>query len=293
MSTTLGIDLATQRRNRAVCELTWHDEERYATVRFIDEESNDLGTLIRHITRDDVTRVGIDVPFGWPVPFIDHLAAHKSSRWLSETAVGEHRRRLCLRVTDLVSRAVVGAEGREAVGVLSVSTDRLGATAMVMADLEDRLRRQGTVAINRAGDGPEPMIEVYPAAALSLWQLPSRGYKDGAADRAARARRRNIVTELARKFDFLRWDQQQDDCIDSDHRLDALLCALMARMRDQRSTRLPQDVEREGKAVTLGRDTITLPGRAECVERARIEGWIHLPRDTGRQGFFPRSDADS
>jgi hypothetical protein len=91
---TLGIDLAAQARNTAVCLLAW---PRAAPPEFLmlgrgasaegaafdDEWLAGTATGRRREHPGEVTKVGIDDPLGWPVPFLDALAAHRDGPlWL-------------------------------------------------------------------------------------------------------------------------------------------------------------------------------------------------------------------
>jgi len=112
-------------------------------------------------------------------------------------------------------------------------------------------------------DGSGRLVETYPAAALRRWGLLGRRgprYKAGrAADRAGER------AERARMLDALRdegegWLVVDDECavraLESDHVLDAMVCALVA---------------------VAARHGATAPAPPEDRERAVREGWIHVP----------------
>jgi len=92
---------------------------------------------------------------------------------------------------------------------------------------------------------------VYPAAALRHWQLPHRGYK-GAANREVRD---GLVNSLLAAAPWLDLGQHGGLCRTSDHALDAVVCALIAR------------------AVALHVTDPAGPDR----QVAAVEGWIHVP----------------
>ncbi|MGW1498872.1 DUF429 domain-containing protein [Streptomyces mirabilis] len=112
-------------------------------------------------------RAGVDCPFGWPVAFVEAVAAHAGHQpWPGQTDRAEHYARLRLRTTDRVTDAVLRPlVGR---GPLSVSMDKLGATGARWAYLADQLALGGR-PVDRAGVGP--VVEVYPAGARALWRL--------------------------------------------------------------------------------------------------------------------------
>jgi hypothetical protein len=106
--------------------------------------------------------------------------------------------------------------------------------------------------VDRSGAGR--LVEAYPGAALEVWGLPSRGYKGtkGAAIRAG------ILAELERRTGaWLRLDAiTRQSCCGSDHALDALVCALIARAAKLGLCQRPPEIQ---------------------AERASREGWIALP----------------
>jgi predicted nuclease with RNAse H fold len=181
--------------------------------------------LLAEMRRADA--IGIDAPFGWPADFVRQVAAHATSGvWTADP----QSRSLRLRATDLAVHAQTG------LWPLSVSSDRIAVCAWRCVSL-----------LHRLGARRDRAFETYPAAALHAWGLPARGYK---RPEAAPARAR-IVAALG---------VAQADLVDgrgADHRLDALICALVAREA------------LEGR--TLG------PRGARESRLAASEGWIHVP----------------
>jgi Protein of unknown function (DUF429) len=135
---------------------------------------------------------------------------------------------------------------------LSVSTDRIGVTTFRCALLLDRLGHERRVKVDRSGRTGR-VAEVYPAAALNAWGLPFKGYK-GRAGREVRGELVEAVGRLGRGFG----NDARTMCADSDHALDALVSALVARAVAVGATRQP-DRRRSGAA--------------------KREGWIHVPID--------------
>jgi predicted nuclease with RNAse H fold len=239
---SLGIDLAAEPPNTAACEITWLADSaqgRLYTDRLDDDR---LLALI-----ESADKVGIDCPFGWPQPFVDAVVSHANAAgWPGRGQLGlSHRRSLRYRLTDEVVHQQVG------IWPLSVSTDRIGVTAMRCAALLDALATAGH-PVDRAGGGR--VVEVYPAAALKHWRLPHRGYKkaEGAIVRG------QALDQLLVTLPTLNLDGDAlDRCRRSDDAFDALICALVAR------------------AAAHGLTSAPCPGNQ--IERARSEGWIHLP----------------
>lgn len=191
------------------------------------------------------TCAGVDVPFGWPEPFLATVLAHQRGELEAPESTGrDWRRDRAMRGTDYVVRARTG------LWPLSVSTDRIGLPALRWAGIAARLAAHG---VDTARDGSGRVAEVYPAGALACWGFPARGYKG----RVGAGRRALLVEELTRAWPWLDWHGEEAACRASDDLLDAVLCALVAREVDRGRTARPGPEQRE----------IT-----------RREGWVHLPR---------------
>jgi predicted nuclease with RNAse H fold len=235
---TLGIDLASDPRNTGCCLLEW--TAGGPELRELEVGADDNRLLELH-GQADVT--GIDCPFGWPTAFLAFLCA--TSRPTGEPMPGwsrEHRDGLRFRVTDFRVRRELKR------WPLSVSSDLIAVAALRCQGL---LTRMGVT--DRSGDGR--VYEVYPAAALKQWGLPSRGYKTG----KGMPQRQELVRELQEKASWLRvGEDHQRTLVTSDHALDAMIASLNAR------------------AARLG---LTIkPGEDE--HRAAVrEGWIAIPEE--------------
>ena len=258
METTLGIDLASQAANTALCVVAWFPDR--AEIRALargtwgTEELTDevlvgaaCGSAIRPV------KVAIDAPFGWPEPFVRAVAAHgRLQPWPS--ALDEKRWRFERRETDRVVRE------RANKLPLSVSTDRIAYPAMRCAAILGALQvRLGGEAVARDGTGL--VAEAYPDAALRCWLPELWAAREGSykgASQAARDRRERLVEALLGALGdrFAVTLEQREQCVDSDDCLDALVCALLAR------------------AVQRG---ATIAPKHEHRRLARVEGWIHLP----------------
>jgi predicted nuclease with RNAse H fold len=246
MMRTLGIDLAAEPPGTAACEITWTSGSAQGRVHtaYLDDAE-----LLRLIASAD--KVGIDCPFGWPQPFVEAVSAHAlGAPWPDRGRLGaSSRRALRYRLTDEV------VHKRARVLPLSVSSDRIGVTAMRCAGLLDALAAAGN-PVDRDGRGR--VAEVYPAAALRQWGLAQHGYKGSTAPAQARQARAQALDQLRAALPTLAIDDSTvERCRDSHDAFDALVCALIAR------------------AAALGFTLLPAPG-AET-ERAHIEGWIHLP----------------
>ena len=237
---TLGVDLASQPERTATCRIRWRTASAATAVDTLSKGASDsrLIELFR-----GPHKIGIDAPFGWPVSFVQAIHGHSTATVWPTSDVADLR----FRRTDRVVRE------RLRRWPLSVSADRIAMTAMRAARLLAKVAEEGEV-IDRSGGGR--FVETYPAAALSIWGLPSKGYKG--ENEGATAVRAEIVDGLAEKLgsEFTLSEEVRRKCLESDDMLDALVAALVAR------------------AAARGRCEPTAP--EDCF-LAKTEGWIALP----------------
>jgi predicted nuclease with RNAse H fold len=243
---TLGIDLAAGAPDTAVCAISWGKKaarvDRVLTGREDRTAMEDPGLVSAMAGAD---RIGVDVPLGWPVAFVKAIARHEQGkRWR-----GEDRDAMRFRETDRHVRANVPP-----ILPLSVSTEKLGVTALRGAALIDQLSRRG-VAVDRSGvDGP--VAEVYPAAALCRWIGRRCSYKG----RAPKDPRDELLAQLLAGVGgaMEMGDDARAACVASDHAFDAFVSSLVARAVARGKTARPPKKQRE---------------------LARQEGWIHVPEE--------------
>ena len=237
MGVTVGIDLAAAPAGTAIAALRW--ESGAAVVEDVVTGADDE-VVLRWMQHPDGA-VGIDCPFGWPVAFVRLVADH-TTRTLQAPADRSDgwRREYVLRATDQHVHATTGLRP------LSVAADYIGHVAIRLAALIAEL----DPSVDSSLDGSGAIAETYPAAALLTWGLPHRGYK-GAANQAARDA---VVDGLLASAPWLDLGTHAEIVRSSDHALDAVLCALVARARQRGLTEPAADVD-----------------------LARREGWIHVP----------------
>jgi predicted RNase H-like nuclease len=251
---TLGVDLAAQDRNTAICLVRWNaNGARVLEARrdVSDDCILDLAEKAARGGRDHA--VGVDAPFGWPRAFERAVAAWAGGgawpepRETDAVARRERARTLRLRFTD---RWIAERLRRDP---LSVSTDKIAICAMrAAALLSAAAERDGGAPLDRVAG---PWFEVYPAAARRQWKLPTVNDK---ADRTLREARLAAIEALvgAAGTSLVFSGQTRERCVESDDVLDALLCAFVARAaRLARTHRPPADPD-----GTIAR-----------------EGWIQLP----------------
>lgn len=258
----MGVDLAAQPANTAVCLLRWGDKRPQVLMlaRGRDNESTPLddkwiSTRAAGLRQDfgDITKVGIDDPFGWPVPFLDAMAAYRNGPhwpWPIEHSTEEIR----LRETDRVVRRRSGR------WPLSVTSDRIAIPAMRCAGLLTAIAGHvGSDQVSRDGSGL--CCEVYPDPALRDWVAGTAAVLGKASYKGKEnsAMRIKLLGALQEQLPLDDPEDQLDQVAAEDDYLDALICALVAR------------------AVERGRTY--RPDGAHEAQRAAVEGWIHLPQD--------------
>ncbi|MFE0645109.1 DUF429 domain-containing protein [Streptomyces sp. NPDC058877] len=248
---TVGIDLAGYSGTTGVCRVTWTEEP---VVEILDGR-NDEDLLAAMRTAD---KTGLDSPVGWPVAFMALLAAHRTgtelparSRYVPHSDGRAGLSRFTHRLTDDVAWKRTGAGKQRP---LSVAADKLGIVAMRAVALLERLAGAAP-AIPRDGSGS--VVEVYPAFALMQWGIASKGSYKGSKPAAFTARA-GILARLAEGLDLDVSASVRDRCTRSDHDLDALASAVVARAAACGMTHLPSTDEERAMAA--------------------VEGWMHLPR---------------
>jgi hypothetical protein len=265
---TLGIDLAAQPKDTAVCVIDWSGGVAITrpTGGYTD------GRLLELMSEADA--IGIDAPFGWPEFISAHLGEYaRDGTWPlrpDDHDPGEWTGRLLYRETDrAVRRLLLDRTPQIKLTALSVSSDRIAVCAWRCAALLHQHAQLPGNEFDRLGTR-SGVHEVYPAAALASWGLPFKGYKPGDAQKSKRAqvRRAEIADQLAVAAPWLDYAEQpglRDDFIADDDLLDAFIASLVAR------------------AAHLGL-TVT-PGTDAERRLAPSEGWIHVPHHTCLAGL--------
>jgi len=236
---TAGVDLAAEPKGTALAIVDWTT----ASAKVVDLQ---LGVSDEPIVMaaSQVDKVGIDCALGWPQEFVNFISQQADAQFAGHNFDGgmEWRRRLAYRETDRHVRVITGR------WPLSVSTDRLGLTAMRCAGLLSRLNSSG-IEIDRTGAGL--LAEVYPGASLRLWGLNTTGYRTSEDLRA------ELLTSLKIHAPWFDAGDTEDLMISSCDAFDAVIAAFAAR------------------AVAVGK---YFPPQADQQDIARVEGWISLPQ---------------
>ena len=235
---TAGVDLAAEPKGTALAVVDW----AAGAAKVIDLQLSVTDEPIVKIA-SQVDKLGIDCALGWPQEFVNFVSQQSDATLSQHNFDGgmEWRRSLAYRETDRHVREVTGR------WPLSVSTDRLGLTAMQCAGLLTRLSASG-IEINRSGSGL--VTEVYPGASLRLWGFNTSGYRTSEDLRAT------LLGTLKAQATWLELGEYEELMISSCDAFDAVIAAIAAR------------------ASAVGR---TLPPNEDQVITARVEGWVALP----------------
>ena len=243
-----GLDLAAEPKNTALAVIHWRDDSAELVDLRLDVRDSEIADAAAGFEK-----LGIDCALGWPKPFVEFLVAQSASAGLAQLGLGhgafvgdiDFRRTLAYRETDRNLHKLTGR------WPLSVSTDRLGLTAVRAAGILSQLAAAGMDA-NRAGSGL--VVEVYPGATLRGWGFATAGY------RASTQVRTQLLANLADRAPWLSLSQQQRElAVESCDAFDAIFAALAAR------------------AAQLGHFYKPNPDQLELAE---AEGWLALPTVT-------------
>ncbi|KEP75109.1 branched-chain amino acid aminotransferase [Microbacterium sp. SUBG005] len=245
---TVGVDLAAGAPGTALAEIIWSGGA--ARLERLEIGMTDAD-IVASVASGEVW-LGVDCPLGWPDAFVDFVGAHHAATDPLLGPVEGHadwRRPLVYRHTDHVVRERIGR------WPLSVSTDRLGVTALRGAGLLRRLAAAG-FPVDRAAEGR--LFEVYPGGSLRLWGLDTTGYRVDAARRAV------LLDALTARAPWLDMGPFAPLAVAKADAFDAVIAALATR------------------AGALGLFEPPAPGVLDVVRR---EGWVVLP-DSPLEGLI-------
>lgn len=232
-----GIDLSAEPKGTALALLDFNNNK--AKLVLLEQGLEDKDLIDKTINAD---KIGIDCALGWPMKFFEFLKDHQDLK--NQTLIDggiDFRRTLAYRETD---REIHRLTGR---WPLSVSTDRLGLTAIRTAGLLSKYQASG-VAIDRSGEGR--LVEVYPGATLRNWNLGTKNYR---VDSRAR---QNLLDQLLAQAPWLELGENQEKMLESTDCFDAVIAALATRAAYRGQYQKPSKDQQEA---------------------ARVEGWIALP----------------
>jgi hypothetical protein len=181
--------------------------------------------------------IALDAPLGWPKPLAESLINHKAGKALGASAHAMFRRE-----TDRFIHREIGKTP------LDVGADRIARTAHAALQLLATLRSDLGLPIPLAWDpnavSTVAAIEVYPAATLRAYGIPSAGSKK----LEQVARRNEILKALCAGCELTEPAPALDICKTSDL-LDAAICVLAGHDFVRERAMIPEDqelAEREG-----------------------------------------------
>jgi predicted nuclease with RNAse H fold len=234
-----GLDLAAQPKGTALAVL--HCTDQVVSLVNLVHAATDSEIIQATL---DCEKFGIDCALGWPISFVDFVSSYSQTSLVGAKFDGgiDWRRDLAYRETD---REVHRITGR---WPLSVSTDRLGMTAMRCAGLLSKLESSG-FAVDRSGMGK--VVEIYPAASLRIWGFSIAGYRNSTKIRE------KLLRELGVAAPWLRLGEYSNELIASCDAFDSVVAAIAT------------------LSAVLGKST---KPPLEKLELAQIEGWVALPR---------------
>lgn len=224
----VGVDLSTDPNKTGVCTL---DEGRICASLCRGPSDQHTERLLKRCS--DAYVVAVDVPFGWPKPFIEALAGYHIG-----VPFDLPRKQYQLRTTDLWVK-----DNFPPLQPKSVSTDKLGSTAIAGTNLLHALSKNGFRLSPQEVSVYAAVIEVYPAASLRAWDL-----RDYTKDETLR--------RLQEEFGLAIDETTKQELLGNVHCFDALIATLTAREYASGSTfDPPEDI-------------------------LRTEGWIRIPSRT-------------
>lgn len=276
---TIGVDIAKDPATTAVCTIHWTPDAAIVDSPVMPGSDEAVRAAA---SAPEVVAIALDAPFGWPAAMVAAVSSWRpGGRWTGPEDHAFRLRRTDVFTAERTKRPEKSKPRPEDVDrvrpavPLSVSADKIAMAAWRCCALLDALALGGVEVVTDAVGRPFPsddrrrVVEAYPAAALSMWGIPREGYKD--ADSAGVTRRRAMLDALAGASgrEWLRMtDEVRERYVATDHALDALVCALVAR------------------AAMLGLVDEVPP---DDIGAARAEGWIAVPRPDSLRGLSLRS----
>ena len=257
----VGIDMAVDRRSIAIARASYSD----AQATFVIDELV-LGAALSPPDVDDrlvetvltmgpaiaeriagPTLLAMDAPLGWPTTLARVLAEHQAGQPLALEV--RQRDRMFVRRTD---REITERFGRAGISVrpLEVGADRIARTAQAALALLHAASPHASVLWPDRLPPLVGIVETYPAATLAaLRGSRARGYK-GPRGREARAILFDTLMELSGPGEHRIEAELRSPCVDSDHALDAVVCAMggvdVALGRARAPTSIDDELRREG-----------------------------------------------
>ena len=236
----IGVDMGAKPSGTAVAGVAWPSAAEKPALVFLRSgcAHEEIGEFL---AGGEYSVAAVDVPFGWPRPFVQMVGAqadgplHGEGFFPTDPAVWRTQT-MALRQTDICVKNCLG------IRPISASFDKLGSVAAAWALVEAQIHAHRSDGFDRTGglslEKPlcQRIIETYPAAQVVAWERAHHASKDeaAAAQRLTRAdRKQKVVRQLVGKIGldlgehFRVLDQPS-------HSLDATICALTAALITRR-----------------------------------------------------------
>ena len=172
-------------------------------------------TIHSYIKGGEKVLIAIDAPLGWPQNLGIFLQGHKAGGNLNIDAHNLFRRE-----TDKFVKRKIGKQS------LDVGADRIARTAYAALAIINDLRYMTNSEISLAWDKnfneKVSVIEVYPAATLISYGIPSSGYKEKNQHNARREIINEVVHYVQKSCDLSKAEQDANI-------LDSIICILAAK----------------------------------------------------------------
>ncbi len=217
-SRIIGVDFATDDRKKGMVLAT----REHGCLRL--DRTWDRRRPFREILKEwagkaedmEATLIAVDAPLGWPVPLSEALQSHEAGQAIKTSANCMFRRR-----TDAIVQCTIQKRPLE-VGANLIA--RTAHAALVSLDkLREDLGKPVPLAWTPSARGPAA-IEVYPAATLKAYGIPSTGYKKP----ENRAERCEIICDLRRLPCMNLPECFTSELVGNADTLDAAVCVLAA-----------------------------------------------------------------
>lgn len=249
----IGIDLSTSAEEIGACTLTEFKKgeleltDSPITVCFRGSSEKAIVHVfdfIKNRTENFSGQVilALDVPFGWPKDFSGAVAEHKVGR-----SFGKHpRTRYRYRETDLVVQKLLASKlpSKGTLNPLSVSTDRLGLTAIWASDLIERVQREldFEIDLGSGSNSDRKLIEVYPSASIALWSPIEWTMQRNQSGEAKTVNLKAAVLSHANRY-FSTYPVTTNEMASRNH-LDAFVCAITAKSYQENKCSKPEYISK-------------------------------------------------
>ena len=255
---TLGIDLAS---DTGICEIEWGSKSAIITRLEVQSIKTKNGwDIVKQAVVEAHEKgwwVGIDAPFGFPEAFGQSVEALRDPT--GKTSGSPHASDRVQRETEKITKDASGKQPSSTV------TNRITGHVINCDDLRyEVIGRARNLDDGRLGC-TTGIVEVYPAAALKIWEAPVGNYKANQVDLCGLVKwlfKSAPWLQLSSHIGVLELLRMLMILASKDDVFDALICALIARLASLR-----------GGPTCPYHHTFT-PAQMDLF---RSEGWIHLP----------------